>query len=137
MEREIDLGTTLYDMNKQLVENVDQVLSKEALKKVLKKEVYPYFEKKHSQDNNKYFMLLCHEERDYTVFNLLSKDAVFNCNIIIAELTECLQNRGDIYSIEITPDKEALEIWLKLIEDKEMHCYYLFPYDNAVIEIGE
>ena len=47
------------------------------------------------------------------------------------ELTECLKNRGDILSID-DQHNGAWEIWIR--NEEGIFCYYLFPYDNAIIE---
>ena len=77
-------------------------------------------------------MLLCHEQRDYTVFNLTTTDdfAMYTPNILI---DECLKNRGEIRSIELTANKDAIEIWLVI--NKKAYCYYFFDYTNGVIEV--
>ena len=97
-------------------------LSKTALREKFK-EAEKYFYK-----NKMYFMLLCHDRRDYTLFRLVKDKSFIEASAI---LRECLENRGRILDIEPTNDN-ALEIWL-LIED-EAFCYYLFPYDEAIIE---
>lgn len=123
---EINLGS-LYDMNKQLMEQVGGPISELAL--------YPYQTKIEDWFNwniDSYAMLLCHERRDYTVFHLYEKQNPNPPAIAAKELINCLLNRGEILSIEETNDK-AWEIWLRI--DKEIYCYYLFNYDNAVIEV--
>lgn len=123
---EINLGN-LYDMNKQLMEQVGEPISELAL--------YPYQTKIEDWFNwniDSYAMLLCHERRDYTVFHLYEKQNSNPPAIAAKELINCLLNRGEVLSIEETNDK-AWEIWLRI--DKEVYCYYLFNYDNAVIEV--
>jgi hypothetical protein len=80
-------------------------------------------------------MLLCNERKDYTLFRFLHSldDIIPDTQYAGAELILCLKNRGDIYSIANTEDGIALEIWLSI--DDEIYCYYLFPYDEGVIEI--
>lgn len=135
MTKEIELtGANLYDMNKQLVEHYESKMSKKTLEKIINKIVIPYFEE--SLQNHKYFMLLCHDARDYTVFNILESDDNSK-NIIATELKDCFTARGDIYSIELTQQEDALEIWIKSFSDSKMYCYYLFPYDFGVIEIDK
>lgn len=122
---EISAGN-LYDMNKILV-GQGHVLTGKVLQNKIDTDLYNYFESKRGE---RYFMLLCHEQRNYTIFHVndyLSKRVI--CN----ELIESLLNRGAIYAIDITPDKYALEIWLKM--DEELCCYYFFPYSNAVVEV--
>ena len=123
---DVEMGT-LYDMNKELMKS-QKPLSKTKLREK-KKELSLFF----SED--KYFMLLCHELRDYTVFrqnSLTGKSAEESAQILV---DECLQNRGEIISIEKTEDDLAYEIWIK--QEEEAFCYYLFPYTQAVIEVGE
>lgn len=136
MTKEIKLtGANLYDMNKQLVEHYEKKMSKKTLKKIMNNTVVPFFEE--VLKSHKYFMLLCHDARDYTVFNILESDDNTN-NVIATELEECFMTRGDIYSIEISQSqKDALEVWIKSFSDSKMYCYYLFPYDFGVIEIDK
>lgn len=135
MEKEIDLGTNLYDMNKKLVEQYEKKMSEKTLKKITNKTIIPFFTR--MLDNHKYFMLLCNDAKDYTVFNILELTDNSK-NIITQELIDCFKTRGDVYSIEEAhQDKNALEIWIKSFADSEMRCYYLFAYDFGVIEINK
>lgn len=135
MEKEIDLGTNLYDMNKKLVEQYEKKMSEKTLKKIANKTIIPFFTR--MLDNHKYFMLLCNDAKDYTVFNILELTDNSK-NIITQELIDCFKARGSIYSIEEAhQDKNALEIWIKSFADSEMRCYYLFAYDFGVIEIDK
>lgn len=123
----INLGN-MYDMNKQIMNQVGTVINP--------LELYPYQKKIEDWFNWKidsYAMLLCHERRDYTVFHLYEKQNPNPPALAAKELIGCLLDRGDILSIEETEDKQAWEIWLKIAE--QSFCYYLFPYDNAVIEV--
>lgn len=78
-------------------------------------------------------MLLCHEQRDYTLFNFIDYKGEDTDIICADELIECLLNRGKIKGIDITKDNNAIEIWISI--DKEAFAYYFFPYDSGVIEI--
>ena len=138
----IDMGT-LYDLNKNLVKQNEIELTEAVLNS--KKEIVKNFITKSS---NHYYMLLCNEQKDYTVFNITScncdreeedtsdchkchKEKIKECvNILI---DECLKNRGEIRGIDITQDKGAIEIWLLI--DEEAYVYYFFPYDSAIIEV--
>lgn len=126
---EIGMGT-LYDMNKTIVEQNEIILDKGMLNS--RKEVIKNFLRKKP---NQYYMLLCNERKDYTVFNIgyeenYTIDQKNNCMINIL-VDECLLNRGNVKGIDITNDKEAIEIWLSI--DGESYVYYFFPYDKAVI----
>ena len=79
-----------------------------------------------------YWMLLCHDRRDFTLFNII---AISNMYDIINELKPTLENRGQILDIELQ-DTGAYEIWIRDPETQENFAYYLFPYDNGVIEVN-
>jgi hypothetical protein len=125
---ELEMGT-VYDLNKQLVQKEEKALSNSKLREK-KKTIISFAEK----CKDIYFMLLCNERKDYTVFNLYTdweyEQLETMANILV---DECLKNRGEIRAIDITEDKGAIEIWL--IIDGEAYCYYFFPYGQAVIEI--
>ena len=127
-------GATLYEINKQLSANESKLGT--ATRKKAQEAVRLWFR----DSIDEYAMLLCHEQRDYTIFHVLESPAE-----AAAVLFECIDNRGELISIEKTPDG-AWEIWIRmdvingvtddgqnLIEDKEDYCYYLFRYDSAVI----
>lgn len=124
--KEIELFGNLYDINKNLVAQNEIKLSEGILNS--KKEIIKNFINK---TNNNYYMLLCNERKDYTVFhnNNLSMETA---KILV---DECLINRGEIRGIDLTKNKDAIEIWLMI--DEEAFVYYFFPYDMGVIEVGE
>lgn len=117
---------TLYDFNKQLMSQTKE------LRRIDFKDSLNQIKDFIKEKDNKYFMLLCKERSDYTVF-VLFKNEDFDRQVFKKELSECLINRGQILSIEKTKDKQAYEIWIKI--DEEAFVYYLFPYDLGVIEV--
>lgn len=125
---DVTLGT-LYDVNKGLVAKNEIQLTEGVINS--KKEIVKNFIMK---TENAHYMLLCKEQSDYTIFRRYNMEdtekAMEISNILI---DECLKNRGEIRGIDLTKDKDAIEIWL-LIEE-EAYCYYFFPYDAAVIEV--
>lgn len=125
---DVTLGT-LYDVNKGLVAKNEIQLTEGVINS--KKEIVKNFIMK---TENAHYMLLCKEQSDYTIFRRYNMEdtekAMEISNILI---DECLKNRGEIRGIDLTNDKDAIEIWL-IIED-EAYCYYFFPYDAAVIEV--
>lgn len=116
---EVSLGT-VYDINKNLMSK-EKCLSNSALRKKIQEIDRNFFLKG-------YYMLLCHEERDYTVFDIIT-DA--NAGYAARELKACLENRGEILSIDKTKDNVAYEIWIR--KSKGNFVYYLFPYNEGVI----
>lgn len=130
-ETTFELGT-LYDMNKNIVQASEKKLSQGILNSK-KEEIKNFLEK----TKNQYYMLLCHEKRDYSLFDL-GYETYYSyrekCKKIINILIdECLKNRGEIRGIDITKDKQAIEIWISI--EEESYAYYFFPYDKGVIEI--
>ena len=125
---DVTLGT-LYDVNKGLVAKNEIELTEGVINS--KKEIVKNFIMK---TENAHYMLLCKEQSDYTIFRRYNMEdtekAMEISNILI---DECLKNRGEIRGIDLTKDRDAIEIWL-LIEE-EAYCYYFFPYDAAVIEV--
>ena len=120
---DIEMGN-LYDMNKEIMKS-QKPLSKTKLREA-KNKLKLFFL------TDKYFMLLCHEQRDYTVFNVSKENASAEESAKIL-VDECLVNRGEVLSIEKTEDDLAYEIWIRNEED--VFCYYLFPYTQGVIEV--
>lgn len=120
---EVSLGT-LYDINKNLMKE-EKKLSCPALTNKLK-HVTKFFE-----NNKMYFMLLCNEARDYTIFKINNHASAKKAT---EELKECLLNRGEVLDIsKVDGIQEAFEIWIRMNNDA--YCYYLFPYDEAIIEV--
>lgn len=118
---ELSIGN-LYDFNKQIMETAP-IQEKIQMMQTVKN----YFLSREHQ----YYMLLCHEKRNYTIFRLKNR---FAAEKATEEFEVCVDNRGLLQSIDETEDKVALEIWIKDAEGSA--CYYLFPYDEGVIECG-
>lgn len=120
----IDSGLTIYDINKQGMAGFSKLSKKNLETAIFKLRKYA------ENTNNRYYMLLCNDRRDFTLFRLKEKELKNRINMI-EDLKECLQNRGDI--IDVNEDENGgMEIWLKI--DKEAFAYYFFPYDAAIIE---
>ena len=123
-KREIEFGN-LYDMNKTIVKQNEVKLSEGVLNS--KKEIIKNFI---NSTQNNYYMLLCNERKDYTVFDLWNTTDLMKPVKCLVD--ECLVNRGEIRGIDLTKDKDAIEIWM--IIDDEAYVYYFFPYNNGVID---
>lgn len=129
--KEVSLGT-LYDVNKNLIQNAIKALDETALNS--KKEIIKNFLRK---TNNNYYMLLCNERKDYTIFtigNVENKEQKIE-KLPFVLVDECLKNRGEIRVIELTEDKGAIEAWISA--NDESFAYYFFPYDSAIINMED
>lgn len=127
---EIELGN-LYDINKELMKNekpLDPVAFSSKVNKIAR-EMFTVCE----NNDKHYWMLLCNERRDFTLFNIIaSKEIAY----IVNELKPTLLNRGSILSVDKQEDG-TWEIWIRDTVTKENFVYYLFQYDDAVIEINK
>lgn len=79
----------------------------------------------------KYFMLLCREQYDFTVFYI--KD--MNYAQAVEELKITLESRGEVVDILYVHGEDAYECWVKNAQG-EVAMYYLFPYDWGVVEVS-
>lgn len=127
---EVALGN-LYEMNKQIMEN-EPPISKEE-RKLAKNHLVEWLM---NNFNKKYLMLLCHELRDYTVFNLDKASSkpmlsVTEADIVAEDIFECMVNRGQLISFD-DAEGNAWEIWIR--NEEGCFVYYLFPYGEAVLE---
>ena len=124
---EVNLGT-LYDFNKAAMEH-EKPLDQIALGVETTKVIADLFEK----GLNHYYMLLCRERNDYTIFfiNEEKKDNLYK------KMMNTLNNRGKILSIDKQPDG-AYEIWIKdEFENNGIFVYYLFNYDIGVVDCSD
>jgi hypothetical protein len=118
-------GGTLYEMNQSLMANEKKLSGFDIIGK--KKSLQAYF----NNSMSKYFMMLCRERSDYTLFKLGNHTT--SAMKAADEVILCMKNRGDILAIDRTPSNNSYEIWIR-DEDGVNSCYYLFEYDEGVIE---
>lgn len=126
---EINMGT-LYDVNKDIMLKQEPISFREWADK--SKALVDFCKK----TKNQYYMLLNRETYNITLFDFGSKNNHGSLNtrrLIYDELKICLQNRGEVLSIELTQQEDAYEIWIKNNEQNIL-VYYFFPYDIGVIE---
>ena len=117
---EIDSGLTLYDVNKNLMSN-EQPLDVIALHIKVKNMIEDIYKTKIP-----YWMLLCKERSDYTVFIPLTIEGTYD------DMLETLQARGSVVSIDRLEDGNY-EIWIRDQETKENFVYYFFNYEFGVV----
>lgn len=117
---------TLYDINKQAYAQLSDMTQEQFREAAAS--VYKALDK-----NASYFMLLCKEKSDYTVFKITDMDEDYSK--MWNEILDILENRG--YTMkDISPrDDHNIEYWVQDKETKECSMYMLFSYDWGVIEL--
>jgi hypothetical protein len=122
-----NIQLSMYDVNKQIVQQLPSISSDnlEKAKNTIKTFV--------DSTNGKYYMLLCKDISYFTVFNIV---ATANTDIT-NELLECAMEVGVIKSIEITEDKQALEIWVSDNETNNSYAMYFFNYTQGVVDCAK
>lgn len=123
----MDASIELYELNRSIIEQQGTIKEDDIPRAMndLKYLVYT--------SNNQCYMLY---GKEIGYFTLFMRDSVnWELETIDIAVIECLMNVGPIYSIELTPDKDAAEIWVKDTEKDLLTCMYLFPYDNGIVRI--
>lgn len=130
VEPEVDstVSLNLYDLNKQIMAQMP-ILTDEIL--TTKITLIDEFVK--NTDNCHYMMY----GKDIAYFTLFQRHADYTETVGEAAI-DCLKNVGEIRSIELTENKDAIEIWVHIpyVEEQLDTCLYLFPYDNALVKVG-
>ena len=121
---------TLYDFNKENMAQIDPY-TKEDLEKLcnqVAEHIWGDFFYKSPEDKT-YWMLLCRERNDYTVFCI--RDSMVE---LADAIKDCLVNRGQV--LDITKQEDGnYEIWIRDYLTRENVVYYLFDYNAAIIEV--
>lgn len=118
---EIDSGLTLYDMNKQAFKE-EKPLDIIALNIKVNDMITDLYSSEHP-----YWMLLCRERNDYTVFIMLTREGT------VTEMLETIQNRGQVLSIDKQKDGNY-EIWIRDTNTNENFVYYFFNYEFGIVK---
>ena len=116
----------LYEANKKLVEANEKPLSKTAIRES-KTKLLNFL----NSTNNYYYMLLCHEKRDYTIFktNKTLDGNKYNIDVLVDEIA-C--SRGIIKGIDVLDDSMAVEFWIS--HDNESFVYMFVFFFLCVID---
>ena len=117
----VDLS--LYEVNKQLIAQMPTLSGTdlEEAKSTLSHYVNGL---EHSDD---YYMLLCYDLRYFTMF---ARDQKYEENIVDA-IMDCLSYVGEVKSVEMSEDGQAVEIWVT--QDDEAYVMYFFDYGRGVV----
>ena len=122
----MDASIELYELNRSIIEQ-QGIIKEEDI-------AYAMIELKNFVENtkNKCYMLY---GKEIGYFTLFMRDCNWELETIDIAVMECLINVGPVYSIELTKDKDAFEIWVKDTQSDMLTCMYLFPYDNGIVRI--
>ena len=124
MGKELNVNLNLYDFNKA---NMAQIKPYDPI--IVSRKCAEVANDIWDMERPSYWMLLCRERSDYTVFYL-----EYDLEKLKSALIECLNNRG--YVLDITKqDNGAYEIWIRDFDTDENVVYYLFNYEQGVIEV--
>ena len=129
MEEKTNASMNLYDLNKNIMQNIpkEAIPTEEQIKEEISKFVATI-------DTN-YFMLLGNEIKYYTIFEKTdSKDLLEGSVGLVQEVIWCLQDLGEILSCSQEPG--ALEFWVRDATD-EPQILYFFDYSAGVIYFSE
>ena len=118
----LETGMTLYDLNKQLVNQLP-TLTKEQLQE-------KYFLIDEFGKGKTWCMLLAKYIGYYTIFHHIPKD---DEESFASAVIDCCLYQGNIKSIDWANDSQSMiEIWITI--DEESYVFYLFDYEMGVIE---
>lgn len=126
-DKQIQTGISLYELNKMAMRQLPPQ-NKNKLKKSLKS-IGSWFSIPPA--DKQWFMLLCREKADYTVFHFVD----FNYEKGIQELEECIKDRGQLFAIDYVHEESAYEIWIRNPETKDVSMYMLFNCPQMIIEV--
>lgn len=126
----MEANLSLYELNRSIIAQqgtLDVSLVHEKMDMI----------KKFAEDtNNKFYMLY---GREISYFTIFTHDENWEVETLSQAVGECLLNIGLIYSIELTKEKDAIEIWVETPPEGDtdgiLTCLYLFPYDNGIVRI--
>ncbi len=127
MNRKVETGISLYELNKQAMRQLPPQSQKKLQKSLTS--IGVWFGTFKQED--RWFMLLCREKYDYTVFHFKNPD--YNQGVL--NLKECIENRGQLFAIDYFHKENAYEIWIRNPETKEVSLYMLFNWAPMIIEI--
>ena len=122
----MDASIELYELNRSIIEQQGTIKEEDIARAMI--ELKDFVE----ETKNKCYMLY---GKEIGYFTLFMRDINWELETIDIAVMECLINIGPIYSIELTANKDAFEIWVKDVKADLLTCMYLFPYDNGIVRI--
>ena len=130
-EQEFVLGN-VYEMSKNIVGQFKPLNALEIA--TGQQRIEKWLENNLETMGRHYWMLLCKERSDYTVFVSTPTCNGYDFGAIAQEIIGCMIDRGTLLDICLDDHETAYELWVNTPDDSEVHMYLLFPYDKGIIE---
>lgn len=113
---------TLYDINKQIMEQVPELKQKE------KNDAHKIINDFAAMTKQRHFMMLCLEERYFTIFE---QAKLYDFGSLGSAVFACIDNIGQVKSVSYN-NAQAVEIWITNTTGST-NCYLLFGYDDGMV----
>lgn len=123
--KDAKLNVNLYELNKTFYKSMPEITFNELQEQ--RKKIADWIK----ESDCKYYMLLCRERSDYTIFALRESGGLVAAD---KEIVDIVCSRGQLKAIELESNfpEKWIQFWLE--DNKEIYMYALFPYDSGVIE---
>ena len=121
------ISMNLYDLNKSIINQLSPLTTQDIINRM------EVLDALYNNTMNRHYMLLCKEYNYYTIFE---NDTMISMPTFCAAVSEIISHIGEVYSIELTEDKCAIEIWIKPDGEDSALAFYLFAYDAGVVYFG-
>lgn len=126
----MDASIELYEINRSIIEQQGTINPEDYLNRM---DVINQFVE---DTKNGFYMLYGKEIGYFTLFMKNSLNSTpYDFEDMAKAIAGCLMSVGPIYSIELTANKDAIEIWVKDNERDLITCMYFFPYDNGIVGV--
>lgn len=122
---EIEVGN-VFEMNKQIRRKTNPMTEDKIDEAIVNVAGWCSF-----RCNSRYYMLLCKERSDYTIFRLSN----YNYDKAGRELREVLESRGTILGIDYMHGYDCYECWVRDEETSEPFLYMFFICDDFIVEV--
>jgi hypothetical protein len=116
---------SLYEMNQMILGEMPELTGDKVAE--AQKVISDYVTSKDHADD--YYMLLCHELKYFTIF---THDEDNELEVIEDAIFDCLKYVGTVKSVELTADKNAIEIWVTTPEN-DTFVMYFFDYGRGIV----
>lgn len=130
MSEEKVVLSTLYDLNRNAVQQVEKELSDSQVKVMLANAVQNLL----ANNDGKYALLYSKAKSDFVIFKMNER----KWENISKDILECITNRGKVFVINGDEDgnDNSIDIWVKSPIEDAPHLYKFFLCDDWVIEEG-